>query len=63
MWVWVVDGPEAAVRVGEVHVDFEEEEGEQVQGCVADVFFAVDYEFALGGCWEVEDEPEALSGC
>lgn len=60
MRVWVVRLLYAAERMGEMHVDFNEEVGEIHEGCVGDVGFRADGEDSLVSCWEVHEEPHAL---
>jgi hypothetical protein len=58
--VWVVARGNAADRIGEVHVDFEEELGEAEKRLVGEVGFGADGEGALVVGGEVEEEPEVL---
>ena len=58
--VWVIAWGDAADRVGEVHVDLEEELGEAEEGLVGEVGFGADGEGALVVGGEVEEEPEVL---
>jgi hypothetical protein len=60
MGIWVVGRVHAAERVREVHVDFDEEVGEEHEGVVGDVGCGADGESTLVGGGEVNEEPESL---
>ena len=60
MRVWVVRLLDAAERMGEVHVDFDEEVGEVHEGFVGDICCGADGEDSLVGSGEVHEEPHAL---
>jgi len=58
--IWVVGGICTADRVGEAHVDFEEEIGEKSEGDVGEVGFVAHESDAGGVDREIEEEPDAL---
>lgn len=51
---------DAAEWVGEVHVDFDEEVCEKLEGAVGDVVGRADCESALFTGGDIKEEPEAL---
>ena len=58
--VRVIGGVYAADRIGEAHVDFEEEVREESEGDVGEVGFVAQEGDAGGVYGEVEEEPDTL---